>query len=224
MSNRVYIVNGRGDYVAMFQAYGFQVVKDLVDANLVCFTGGSDVSPYLYGDIQHRLTQNNVQRDEYEKEKFKEAVAEGIPMVGICRGGQFLNVMNGGRMYQHVTNHAIGGLHWLTTNKGEQIRVTSTHHQMFMPRMEDNATGTGAIIIATANENGYREWMENGELTTDRSDEDYEVVYYPSTKSLCFQPHPEFMPKSRMTQWFFELIKEYCNEQSPIHVNNSSYR
>lgn len=213
---RVYIVQSSYEYQKMFEQYGFTIVDHIYEADLVCFTGGSDVSAYLYGDSQHPLTYNDVRRDEQEKEVYRECLANGLPMVGICRGGQFLNVMNGGRMYQHVTNHAIGGLHWITTDEGEMIRVTSTHHQMFMPRLEDSERGERAIIIATANEYGDREWMEDGVIQSEKSYPDYEVILYPTTRSLCFQPHPEMMPNSRMTSWFFELIEEYCFKKEVV--------
>jgi len=197
---RVYIVNGSADYVRMFRANGWMDCKELREADLVCFTGGADVSPDYYGDAKHPYTQNNRERDAYEQKVYEAAKEMDIPCVGICRGGQFLNVMSGGRLYQHVERHAIGGMHELVDlRSGETIHVTSTHHQMFMP-------GERAITIATAQMGGEREWYDHEVFKRDVSDEDYEVLFYPHTRSLCFQPHPEYMLESRMTSWFFELI------------------
>ena len=103
--SRVLIVSGSLAYRQMFINYGFTVVEDIQFADLVCFTGGEDVSPHLYGQPVHPLTFSSVRRDEKEKAIFDACCERNLPMVGICRGGQFLNVMSGGKMYQHVTNH-----------------------------------------------------------------------------------------------------------------------
>jgi len=66
----------------------------------VVFTGGADVSPFMYGEKKLSVTCNDEHRDEQEKLFFERYTK--VPKVGICRGGQFLNVMNGGKMWQHV--------------------------------------------------------------------------------------------------------------------------
>lgn len=202
---KVYIVNGSAAYRMLFASLGFVASNNLNDAHLVVFTGGEDVTPGIYGDAPHKYTGNNVYRDQQEARIFEQAAENGTPMVGICRGGQFLNVMSGGRMYQHVTNHAIGGLHLITdTRTGETVYVTSTHHQMFMPSPE-------ALVVATAHLGGTREWYDQEIFRKDTSEEDIEVVYYKNTKCLCFQPHPEFNGKDYqpMKDYFAKILLEF---------------
>jgi GMP synthase-like glutamine amidotransferase len=183
---KVYIVGGNGQYANLFEGLGFSTTGNIVGADLVCFTGGADVSPHLYGDKKHQYTGSDYARDSFEMRLFDEVRQNGIPMVGICRGGQFLNAMSGGRMYQHVTKHGIHGTHdMIDVETGEHIPVTSTHHQMFMPSEQ-------AIIVAIATLGGEREWYDGEVFKRDVSNTDYEVVYYEATNSLCFQPHPEF--------------------------------
>lgn len=197
----VYIEQSSFHYQMLFIKLGFTTVSDPDRADLICFTGGADVSPYLYGDKQHELTGNNAVRDEKEKRLFEAAQKNGTPCVGICRGGQFLNVMSGGRMYQHVEKHM--NSHYLTDHEtGEVVYISSTHHQMMLP-------GNGAQIVATSNLNGKREWFDGVVAKKDVADEDYEVVFYPHTQSLCFQPHPEFTGEDYepMAQYFKRLIQ-----------------
>jgi GMP synthase-like glutamine amidotransferase len=199
----VYIENGSAAYAALFKALGHVVTSDFDLASLICFTGGADVSPNMYGDKAHRYTQNDEWRDAKEERLFAEARAHNIPMVGICRGGQFLNVMSGGRMYQHVEKHTRS--HEITdTRTGESVFVSSTHHQMIMPSPR-------AVIVATAALGGEREWFDGEIARKDVSKEDIEVVYYPHTKALCFQPHPEFMSPeyAGMLKYFGSLLKEF---------------
>lgn len=204
----VYIVAGDPDYRRMFEKLGMEVTSSILKADLVCFTGGADVSAHLYGDKAHQYTYNSPQRDEVEGRVFDKCVEMGIPMVGICRGGQFLNVMNGGRMYQHVEKHTRS--HYITdVETGDVIYVSSTHHQMMLP-------AANALLVAFAKEGGHREWYDGEVAKADISDKDIEVVFYPETRSLCFQAHPEFSGAEYegMLSYFggllnrFELVKK----------------
>lgn len=201
MSRKVSIIDGSYEYRALFTDLGFEVV-DLQDKpDLLCFTGGEDVTPELYGDQAHHTTFNNPRRDAIEKEVFNRFME--LPKVGICRGGQFLNVMNGGRMYQDVSNHC--GDHELEDVKTKQhILVSSTHHQMMMPAKD-------AELVAIAHEGGYRQWFDKDVYRKDMSQTDYEVLYYPKSRSLCFQPHPEFRAKhyQGMYEYFGKCLSNY---------------
>lgn len=209
----VYIINGSGSYRALFLALGYTVVPQLDESvSLVCFTGGEDVTPAFYGDNPHPFTHSWIGRDEYEKSLFHEIQKKGIPMVGICRGAQFLNVMSGGRMYQHVQEH--GRSHPIVDMEtGETIYVTSTHHQMMMPE------GNYQLIAASAL-GGKREWFDGEVARWDISDRDNEVVFYPDTKCLCFQPHPEMYLEQHifdgMRSYFNSLINKFLLEN--VHV------
>lgn len=199
---KVYIVNGSGAYRALFAGLGMSIAATIDEAELVCFTGGADVTPSLYGDEAHPKTYNDPYRDAEEVKIFNALKERGIPMVGICRGAQFLNVMSGGRMYQHVTGH-LGDHEIVDVDSGEHVYVSSTHHQMMMPA--DNA-----IILGISTLGGTREWFDGQVAMRDVSNTDYEVVYYHDTRCLCFQPHPEF-PGQHYNQ-----MRAYFSR----HVNN----
>jgi len=203
---RVLIIDGNEQYHDLFANAGFEIVNKLALAELVCFTGGEDVTPEIYGDKAHPFTGNNPFRDEEEAGVFKHCVDRAIPMVGICRGGQFLNVMSGGRMYQHVEGH--GRSHYLTDlATGDGVYVSSTHHQMMLPSEQ-------AIIIATSiNVEGERQWYDGQVFQKDVTNEGIEVVHYPHTNCLCFQPHPEFTSPvfESMKNYFFNLCERLLN-------------
>lgn len=199
---KVAIVNPNSQYVRMFQERGWEIVDKIGDADLVQFTGGEDVTPSYYGALPHPTTYCNPTRDAFEKVLFERCISLGIPMVGICRGGQFLNVMSGGAMWQDVDNHAIHGTHMLfDLDTGEVADVSSTHHQMMKPSSEGN-------IIATASESSRR---ENVYSIDGGFDDDVEVVYYPNTQCLCFQPHPEYPGFESCQDYYFDLIERVLN-------------
>lgn len=159
-----------------------------ITPDLICFTGGEDVSPKLYDQDPHPSTFCDSERDQIEIELFKAFL--NTPKVGICRGGQFLNVMSGGSMDQDIPNHR-NTQHLLTAMFSSAPTVTSNsdHHQGMRPSAD-------AEYVAWSND-----------------DEVIEVCYYPTTKCLCFQPHPEWghQPTER---YFFELIDRFFNLSS----------
>lgn len=115
------------------------------------FTGGEDISPLLFNEEPIRQTTKiSYMRDKMEMELFKLAYKKRIPIFGICRGIQLINVALGGNLYQdidlqiekahgHMSSFDIkGGYHSLTIFKNthlfnifkeEKIIVNSQHHQ-----------------------------------------------------------------------------------------------
>lgn len=181
--SKVFIVGGGVAYAHMFIQYGWEIADSLWDADLVQFTGGADVTPALYGE-KNIASGNSPRRDIEEAGYFAIARRMHKPMAGICRGGQFLNVMCGGSMIQDVDGHAIHGTHMLDVSG---VKVTSTHHQAMEPADTRN---TDYYIVDC-----------HGGVN--------EVLYYPDNECLCFQPHPEFNGYDECTEYYFKLLKEY---------------
>ena len=203
---KVYIVQPNHQYRNMYLKRGWIITSALGEADLVQFTGGEDVSPMLYDEDCHPSTHFSSRRDEIEQRIFRAAHALALPMVGICRGGQFLNVMCGGKMWQHVNGHAISTTHpVINTATDGIVMCTSTHHQMMRPA--DHAKVLGVASEATTVENMVAGCVLR---STQSRGEDVEVVFYEDENVLCFQPHPEYMPQDSACQnWYFKLIEEH---------------
>jgi putative glutamine amidotransferase len=70
----------------------------------VFLTGGVDVDPSCYGEERHPLCgATDPARDWTELRLVRWAVADGKPVLGVCRGIQLINVAAGGTLYQDVT-------------------------------------------------------------------------------------------------------------------------
>lgn len=69
-------------------------------------TGGSDIDPVYYGQLPRKgLGQINPPRDKHEFSLVKMALASTqLPILGICRGHQLLNVATGGELFQDLQN------------------------------------------------------------------------------------------------------------------------
>jgi gamma-glutamyl-gamma-aminobutyrate hydrolase PuuD len=197
----------------MFVKHDWGITKDINEADVICFVGGEDVDPVLYDEAQHRSSFLNKVRDAYETEIYNEALNLGIPMVGICRGGQFLNVMNGGKLWQDVDGHGRGSHNAFIPGDTTPYNITSSHHQM----MVVNERAIHKILL-TAGESHRRCRMshidsvpkyETVTYPNKAKNSDIEAVFYEDTRCLCFQPHPEYSGAVVTAELFFDFIDTY---------------
>lgn len=188
-----------------------EFLRDPGNCDLVCFTGGEDVSPELY---KHRnlASHNNHRRDELEVKLFTIAQEFSLPMTGICRGSQFLNVMCGGTMVQHLQRDHGGANHVCETLEGQKFPVTSSHHQM-------SVLGEGGIFLAWAEKRlSPRDLIYDGDIpksVLDPNDPELvrvtEAFSYPERRVFACQHHPEWQnPKEKAWDWTLNQIKKVC--------------
>lgn len=205
--SKVFIVNTNAQYSSMFLANLWEIVDNPEEADLVQFTGGEDVSPELYGHKPHPKTNSNYVRDLEEVKIFNECMFDGIAMAGICRGAQFLHVMSGGTLYQHVDKHAVVGLHEAyDTIRNEVVGVSSTHHQM----MEFKQGGDQQLLMY-ANLGSERVSFNGISERVVTSQREEECIFHHNTGALCYQPHPEFFNKNHPCQeTYFKYLNMFC--------------
>lgn len=195
MAKKVLVLRG-DSYKAvgeLFASLGCEVVYDsslLSEVNLVVFTGGSDVSPYIYGEEPAGARGCDPRRDEIEFSIWSGAKALGLPCVGICRGGQLLNVLNGGSMIQDIRPMLSGDVMMFDGESYDTVEVRVDHHQG---------------MIAEEDHGQLLSWNEDLEET--KYWPDYEI-FYPETKDLCVQYHPEWGHEGTK-QRFVSLLKRF---------------
>jgi putative glutamine amidotransferase len=77
---------------------------ELLDGLLLA--GGADIDPASYGQTPHAETQDSVpERDSFEIALTRAAIELDLPLLGICRGMQLINVALGGTLNQHLPEH-----------------------------------------------------------------------------------------------------------------------
>lgn len=199
----------------MFRSRGHEVVKTIAEADVVQFTGGEDIAPSLYKEHTHQFSGPNEHRDRQELAAYEEAQRHGKFCAGVCRGGQLLNVLSGGSMYQHVSNHGLGAGHAaVDVETGDVFPVSSLHHQMMI-------LGDNGKLLAKSQE--VRSPVKLGmtkigsgkaeEVVTTDDDVEVEACYYPNTRSFCYQPHPEFVTSDHPCRnYYFEKLEQLLGE------------
>jgi putative glutamine amidotransferase len=185
---------------------GMELVDSREEADLIMFTGGEDVSPELYGDKKHRTTYASAQRDITDIGHYIYAIEHDIPMIGICRGSQFLTVMQPkGKLVQDVERHAIGGTHKIKDIHDNILDITSTHHQMHYPYNMDDEDYE---IIAWSHRPRSR-YYDIDDYTAEDIGKESEIIFYPPTDALGIQGHPEHLDYDHITNKYLrELVKD----------------
>ena len=128
-------------------------------------TGGRDVEPASYGQSPHAETDRpDTTRDAWEFALLAEALRRRMPVLGICRGAQLLNVALGGTLHQHLPEaigddgHRVGNGVFapmtvrttagtrLAEVMGQSCRVQCYHHQAI------DEVATGLVVSARADD------------------------------------------------------------------------
>ena len=127
----------------------------------LCLAGGPDLDPTLYGALERHpeLGATNAEHDAFELAVARAADAAGLPILGICRGAQALNVARGGTLHQHVAGHrqtesagtptqrvavTPDSLLAAVTGTGDTLAINSFHHQAV------DILGAGLRVVARA--------------------------------------------------------------------------
>ena len=151
---------------------GVQETLDSLDA--VIFTGGNDIDAAVYGAATDTETTGTHRlRDDAELALLAGALERDMPVLGICRGMQLINVAYGGTLEQHLPSRLGSERHrerWgtfsehavnitddslLGTILGASTTVKSSHHQA------PERIGEGLKVVATAAPDGTREGLED---------------------------------------------------------------
>lgn len=212
MAKKILVVSGPSYYRAVKRLgeYSSNItafIRNPTEFSLVVFTGGEDISPELYGDVSFGMCHYNLARDEFEQGIFKLALKNNIPMTGICRGVQFLNVMAGGKMIHHLDKHA-GRDHTMATSCGEVITVNSLHHQMLL-------VPETAHVVGWSDKRLSSRYFGNNDELIEAPQKEVEAVIFPTIGAAGVQYHPEMMPEdSKGFKWYEQMVHNLMHSKT----------
>ncbi len=182
--------------------YGERPAQALELCDGLILAGGADVDPTTYGAARHAATTGTVPaRDHSELALANAAIERDLPLLGICRGMQLLNVARGGTLHQHLpdihghdghranpgsfegSEHDVhlepGSLAARTA--GQELHLTKQHHHQGVDRI-----GEGLLVSG---------WADLDHLP--------EAIELPGRRFvLGVQWHPEADPESPVIEAF----------------------
>ena len=168
----------------------------------VVITGGHDINPVLYAAEPEVEPRYDEERDAFEREVIEYALKNDLPLLGICRGAQLLNVVRGGSLFQDLRVHRRRTSHRRTIlplktllieqDSGlaqrmncQRCRINSLHNQAI------DRLGSG-LKVAARDLDGIVQAIEDPEANF----------------LLGVQWHPEFLPYlPRQLRLFAELVR-----------------
>jgi putative glutamine amidotransferase len=141
-------------------------ILDRIDGLMLA--GGADIEPAVYGAAPHPLTIGSVlERDVFEIALARRALQRDLPLLGICRGIQVMNVACGGTLHQdlpellghqehrrvlgsfegadHDVRLAPGSL--AARAAGEELHATKSHHHQGIDRVGEGLEVTGRAVL-----------------------------------------------------------------------------
>jgi putative glutamine amidotransferase len=175
----------------------------------ILFSGGGDVQPERYGSEPHPLVREvNLDRDRLEIFLVQESIKNELPVLGICRGIQVINVALGGSLFEDILDQ----------------RPASIRHSYFPEMPRDYLAHTVDIVpdshlsqiiqktnasVNSLHHQGIKELAPGLKATGYASDGLVEALEIPNYKfGLAVQWHPEWLPEeASMDAIFRELIR-----------------
>lgn len=201
------VVRAGGIPVHLTQDAPARALVERLDALIIA--GGDDVDPRRYGRTPDAHTTTlDPERDEFESELITTAIDLDIPLLGVCRGNQLLNVVRGGTLRQHLAagfgeSHGVyayprahrahevelTGVGIIAGMYPARMRVNSFHHQAV------DELGDGVIVTAVAPDGV----IEGIEVT--------------GTRAIGVQWHPEVFDTDPIFGWLIEAARTTQQER-----------
>ncbi|MCR4907402.1 MAG: gamma-glutamyl-gamma-aminobutyrate hydrolase family protein [Lachnospiraceae bacterium] len=155
------------------------------------FTGGHDVSPALYHEeALEGLVSSCIRRDEMENVILRKAIDEDRPVLGICRGIQFINAALGGTLYQDLpTQHPSATEHHQNPPYDKPVHTVNIKENSPLYK----CLNAKQIPVNSYHHQAVKEVASCLEITATAGDGIVEGLYLPGHRFLwAVQWHPEF--------------------------------
>lgn len=172
-------------------------VDDLLDTlDGVVFSGGGDIEPQHWGEEPHEKAYGfDKERDDFELQAIRKVVERDMPMLGICRGIQTINVAHGGSIIQDIPDQLPGSQEHRQQVEGKMRNATS--HTVAIKESDNllyRIHGDTTMETNSFHHQSIKDIGKNLEVIATSEDGVIEAVWNPRmTFGLAVQWHPEML-------------------------------
>ena len=178
-------------------------VRQVAGVDALVLSGGADVHPSRYGaEVRPEMSWLDEHRDAWELAVLDAAAARRLPILGICRGSQLLNVWRGGKLVTHLetdTNHEGG----IDERHAVEVGAGTLLEEVF---------GAGTLAVTTLHHQGVAELGAGLAVGARAPDGLPEAVEDRSCSVLGVAWHPEFQLDEPAGQPLFDWIVEAARQ------------
>lgn len=168
----------------------------------IIISGGDDIDPQLYLPDAPDVAPINARRDRFEIAILESVLGKSMPILGICRGAQLMNVVLGGTLFSDL----------------REVRIKTSNRRMLLPRKTlnvlDNSQlqgvlGTARCKINSLHHQAVRDLGEGLVVSGRDLDEIIQGVESPEHRfRMGVQWHPEYLPqKTEQLRLFQHLVR-----------------
>jgi len=170
--------------------------------------GGNDIGPEHYGGEIDARVKTDQERDRLEMDWIRRALDEGMPLLGICRGFQVINVALGGTLYTHISDQIDNPL------QHDSNRELSRDYLAHEVQVDEDTRlaeilGEPIIKVNSWHHQGVKDIPPILKVTAHAPDglvEGMEIPAHPY--AIAVQWHPEWMPEDPAMRNLFKTFIE----------------
>lgn len=164
-------------------------VKSIKGADIAIMSGTSELDPAVYNQTPIQGLTFNQNATEFYDWFWNNT--EGMIRVGLGTASHYLNVKSGGGVIQQVNNHMSDHLLEIEGQPGRKLWVSSRHKAQMTPGPKAQVIGfvSEGKFLATEKQTETMKW-QRGDNSVHHTmfSKDYEILWYPETQCLCWQP------------------------------------
>ena len=197
-------------FTVLVTVTNFKELSVIEKDDVVLYGGGEDISPSMYGESFSRFSYADkmTRRDYLEQAAFRRALRKGAANFGICRGAQLVCALSGGKLVMHINGHTGGGHIIVDRDTKKKYVTSSVHHQMMWPF--DMLQSKFEVLAATEENHSDVYAFNDKDVRFSIPYKEPEIVWFPETKSLGIQGHPEFMNSTApLIKYSKDLLAKY---------------
>ena len=187
-----------------------EIRKRLDGMEALLLSGGGDVDPELYGGDPGVAELVNRKRDDFEIALIREARAKKIPILGICRGAQILNVAFGGELIDLDSDKELKEIHFGIKGHPIEIEKGSLLSKLMRPGRIENVKSYHRQAVGRLGE-GVRAVARSPEGTV----EAVEISGYEDEWTVAVQWHPEMTVDDELQLALIRAFVEEARRRRP---------